>query len=293
MTMKTSKITVSRGTFNIRDRGNKDGFPVIMLHGWPESSYCWEGVTAFLDPTLRVIAPDLRGLGDSERTLDMKAYQKFELAKDIVEIIDALQIGSFFLVGHDWGGIVAQETAFLIPERVKKFVLMNIPVITNTAGALEATKALTAMRFIPYWYQYFQQQPGLAEAMIKGNEDVWVRYFFGKKGQNGIIPPQAIAEYIRCYRIENTPATGASYYRSMKLDAKHWATLEGQKFPMPTLYIYGNEEVTILPENLNHLEDCFDSIKVERLQAGHFVQEEKAEEVALLINNFFKAPAAN
>ena len=288
--MKTGKITVSRGTFNVRDRGNMDGFPVIMLHGWPESSYCWEGVAEFLDPSLRIIAPDLRGLGDSERTLDKKAYQKFELAKDMIEVIDALGINEFFLVGHDWGGIVAQETAFLIPERVKKFVLMNIPVITNTAGAQEATKALIAMRYIPFWYQYFQQQPGLAEAMIKGNEEVWIRYFFGKKGQEGIIPSQAIAEYIRCYRIENTPATGASYYRTMNLDAKHWATLEGKKFPMPTLYIYGNEEVTILPENLNHLEDCFDSIQVERLQAGHFIQEEKAQEVALLMNRFFQAP---
>jgi pimeloyl-ACP methyl ester carboxylesterase len=293
MTMKTSKIAVSRGAFNVRDRGNKDGFPVIMLHGWPESSYCWEGVAAFLDPSLRIIAPDLRGLGDSERTMDVNAYQKVELAKDTIEVIDALDIHEFFLVGHDWGGIVAQDTAFLLPERVKKLVLMNIPVVTNTAGALEAAKALTAKRFVPYWYQYFQQQPGLAEALIKGNEDVWIRYFFGRKGQNSIIPPQAIAEYIRCYRIENTPATGASYYRSMKLDAKHWATLEGKNFTMPALYIYGSEDPVIVPENLNHIEDCFDSIKVERLQAGHFVQEEKAEEVALLINNFFKAPVAN
>jgi haloacetate dehalogenase len=288
MTMKTSKITVSRGTFNVRDRGNKDGYPVVMLHGWPESSYCWEGVAAFLDPKLRVIAPDLRGLGESERTLDVKAYQKVELAKDMIEVIDALGINEFFLVGHDWGGIVAQELAFLIPERVKKIIIINIPVVTNIEGAVEVEKALAAMRFIPYWYQYFQQQPGLAEAMIKGNEDVWVRYFFGKKGQNGIIPSEAIAEYIRCYRIEHTPATGASYYRSMRLDAKHWAAFAGKKFPMPTLYIYGNEEITIVPENLNHLEDCFDSIKVETLQAGHFIQEEKPEEVALLMNNFFQ-----
>jgi Predicted hydrolases or acyltransferases (alpha/beta hydrolase superfamily) len=264
-----------------------------MLHGWPESSYCWEGVTAFLNPPLRVIAPDLRGLGDSERTLDVKTYQKLELAKDIVNILDALRIDSFFLVGHDWGGIVAQEVALLIPERVKKLVIMNIPVVTNTAGAQEVAKVMTVMRFIPYWYQYFQQQPGLAEAMIKGNEDIWVRHFFGKEGKDGTIPPQAIAEYIRCYGIENTPATAASYYRTMRYDAKRWATLGGTKFPMSTLYIYGYEDPVIIPENLNHIEDCFDSIKVEKLKAGHFVQEEKPQEVAMLMNNFLQAPAAN
>lgn len=288
MTMKTGKISVSRGTFNIRDRGNHDGFPVIMLHGWPESSYCWEGVAAFLDPSLRIIAPDLRGLGESERTLDVKAYQKAELAKDIIEIADALQIDSFFLVGHDWGGIVAQEAALQVPGRVKKLVILNIPVITNMKGLLEARKIICDAGGVPYWYQYFQQQPRLAEAMIKGNEDVWIRHFFGPKGQDGTIPPDAIEEYIRCYCIENTPATGASYYRSMGMDAQRWATLVGKRITMPSLYIHGSEDTVIIKENLNHIEKGVDSIQVESVQASHFVQEEKPREVAELMNKFFQ-----
>ncbi|MBN1473999.1 MAG: alpha/beta hydrolase [Syntrophaceae bacterium] len=285
--MKTGKITVNRGIFNVRDRDNKDGFPVVMLHGWPESSYCWEAIEPYIDKSLRIIAPDLRGLGDSERTLDVKAYQKLELAKDMIEVIDALGIKDFFLVGHDWGGIVAQELTLIIPERVKKLALMNIPVITNKKGEADAQKALIAMRFMPMWYQYFQQQPGLAEAMIKGNEDVWIRYFFGKKGKDGTIPAEAISEYVRCYSIENTPATAASYYRTMRLDTPHWAKLAGKIFPMPALYIYGEEEIVIVKENLNHLEDCFKSIKVEKFKAGHFIQEEKPREVAALLNDFF------
>ncbi len=288
MTMKTGKITVSRGTFNVRDMGTKEGFPMVMFHGWPESSYCWEAIEPYIDKSLRIIAPDLRGLGESERTLDVKAYQKLELAKDMIEIIDALGIDTFFLVGHDWGGIVAQELMLLIPQRVKKLALMNIPVITNAKGEKDAQKALIAMRFMPMWYQYFQQQPGLAEAMIKDNEDVWIRYFFGKKGKDGTIPSEAIAEYVRCYKIENTPATGASYYRAMRLDTPHWAELAGKKFTVPALYIYGEEEIVIVKENLNHLEDCFESIKIERLKAGHFIQEEKPREVAALLNEFFR-----
>lgn len=285
--MDTKKINTSRGGFNLREGGNKAGFPVIMLHGWPESSYCWEGVAAHLNPELRLIAPDLRGLGDSERTMDKNAYRKVELAKDMAELLDAIDIGDFFLVGHDWGGIVAQELALLVPDRVKRLVIMNIAVLTNPVGTLEARSKIFSMGGIPFWYQYFQQQPMLPEAMIKGNENVWVRYFFGKAGLDGTIPGEAIDEYVRCYSIENTPATAASYYRTMHLDAEHWATLADKKLPMPSLYIHGHRDSVIIPEFLNHIEDGFDSIEVASIDAAHFVQEEKPREVAHLLNAFF------
>lgn len=286
--MKTGKITVSRGVFSVRDSGNGNGRPVVMLHGWPESSYCWEAVAAHMDSSLRIIAPDLRGLGDSERTLDVQAYRKSELAKDIAEIVQALRIDSFYLAGHDWGGIVAQELALLVPRQVERLVIMNIPVVANTAGASEARKVIFGRGAVPLWYQYFQQQPGLAEAMIKGNEEVWIRYFFGRAGQDGTIAPDAIAEYVRCYSIENTPATGASYYRAMPEDARRWASLGGTKFPMPTLYIHGNKDPVVIQEYLNHVENCFDSIQIESVDAGHFVQEEKSRDVARLMNRFFE-----
>jgi len=151
------------------------------------------------------------------------------------------------------------------------------------------TKALMAMKYFPMWYQYFQRQPILPEAMIKGNEECLGAFFtLGKKAGTASFRKKPWIEYVRCYSIEDTPRTAASYYRSMTLDAPHWATLAGRRFTMPSLYIYGNEDTVIIPANITHLEDCFDSIKVEQIKAEHFLQEEKPQEVAALMNGFLK-----
>ena len=113
-------VTVPRGKFHVRTAGNPQKPALVMIHGWPESSYCWIPLIPFLEKDFFLILPDLRGLGDSERTPDKKWYYKDELAKDMVEIIDSMGIDSFFLTGHDWGGTVAQEIAFSYPKRVKK-----------------------------------------------------------------------------------------------------------------------------------------------------------------------------
>jgi pimeloyl-ACP methyl ester carboxylesterase len=259
-----------------------------MLHGWPESSYTWEPVVPHLSRKLRIVAPDLRGLGDSERTLKQELYQKSELAKDIIDVVDHLGIKEFSVVGHDWGGNVAQEIAFAIPGRIKKLVLMNFPILSNREGNMEAVEAMRSRGSVALMYQYFQQQRGLPEAMIRGNEEVWIRWCFGKAGREGRVSEEAIREYIRCYKIENTPATGACYYRNMKLDLARWLELSGRKLHMPALYIYGNQDRVIIPEYLNHIEDCFDRIDVKQFDAGHFVHEEEPEAVGRLLNEFLR-----
>ncbi len=283
--MSKKYIYTSRGTFAYRTSGTSSATPVVMIHGWPENSFCWDGVAENLNTSLRVIAPDLRGLGDSPRTTTVSSYTKLELAKDVVAMLDAMGVSNFFLVGHDWGGAVAQHIAFLYPNRVKKLVIINFPILTNVKGAAAVKEYMTSVGYKPYWYQYFQQQPNLPEAMIKGNEELWVKFFFGTKATDGSIPAAAINEYVRCYKINNTPATAANLYRSMADDYKNWATFTS-KFAMPGLYIYGNQDTVIIKANTQNLEDCFNSIIVKELETGHFVMDEKPREVATLLNEF-------
>lgn len=286
MTLSAPKtIELARGRFAYREAGPAEGIPVVMLHGWPESSYCWNGVAASLRPELRILAPDLRGLGDSNRAPEPELYRKQELAKDVIELLDTLEIGRFHLVGHDWGGIVAQEIALAVPQRVRSLVLMNIAVINNARGNREVIAAVRERGGPYYWYQHFQQADGLAEAMIPGNEEVWLRYFL-RSWSDAPFPDDALQEYVRAYRIPGTPGTAANYYRSFRDDAKRWASLAEHRWPMPGLYVYGNRDAVIIPQYLNHIETCFDSIRVEQLDAGHFVQEEQPARVAGYLNAF-------
>lgn len=280
-----STVTTERGRFCVRDQGPEAGTtPVVMLHGWPESSYCWTRVASRLSGGLRVIAPDLRGLGDSERTPDVQLYQKHALAKDVIAVLDKLGIERFCLVGHDWGGAVAQEMAFAVPERIERLALMNIPVVNNRAGNREAIARHREQDGYALWYQHFQQT-GLPEAMIPGNEEAWLGYFLRTWSPEGF-PEDAFREFVRCYAIPGTPGTGASYYRTMGEDAKRWATLTDHRFPMPALYVYGNKDPVIIPEYLNHHRDCFEDVRLVEIEAGHFVEEEQPGQVAEALNDF-------
>ena len=278
-------IDTERGHFTWREGGAPAGTPVVMIHGWPESSWCWASVNEHLKPGLQVIAPDLRGLGDSERTQGAEHYRKQNLAQDVIAMLDALGIEHFQLVGHDWGGVVAQEMALAVPERVERMVILNIAIINNLRGNQEAIEKVRSSGGAQYWYQHFMQTEGLPEAMIPGAEAEWLGTFL-KLANREPFPEEAFNEYVRTFRIPGTPHTSANYYRTFHDDAKRWATLADHVWPMPGLYIYGNRDHVILPEYLNHIEDCFESISVREVEAGHFLQEEQPEAVAEYLNGF-------
>ncbi len=278
-------MDIQRGRFAWREGGDPAGSPLVLLHGWPESSYCWEAVTRHLAPGLRVIAPDLRGLGDSTREGEQGAFCKQELARDMLQLLDALDIGEFALGGHDWGGVVAQEMALAAPDRVTRLVIMNIVVINNFRGNREATAIIRKAGSRFEWYQRFQRERHLAEAMIPGNEEVWLRHFL-RLWNRDPFPADAIREYVRFYSIPGTPGCGANYYRTLPDDREHWVAVKDHIWPMPALYVYGNKDPVIIPDYLNHIQDCFKQVQVEQIEAGHFVQEEQPEQVARHLNDF-------
>ncbi len=278
------KIKTSRGSFAYRSYGKKENPPLFLVHGWPQSSYCWHAVAQHL-VNYYIIAPDLRGLGDSERTPEVKAYSKDELGRDIFALAAALNIEQFYLGGHDWGSAVVQEMALMQPERIRKLILINMMILNNSVGKKKAAEELSKEMFRSSWYQFFQNIPKFPELLLTGKEDVWVRFFC--KGISHPIPEDALAEYIRCYQIPGTITTGANLYRSMSIDRKRWSNYTKQKITIPCHIIHGRLDRVVIPAFLTDVKVAFEQpIEITYLDGGHFICDEFPEEVAKAIDTF-------
>jgi len=124
--MSKTTITINDLSFAVEDTGG-DGASVLLLHGFPDSSALWRHqIPALTAAGYRVIAPDLRGYGDSDRPEGADQYRLELLASDILGVLDALDVGSTSVVGHDWGAALGWGLAALTPERVNRFVALSV-----------------------------------------------------------------------------------------------------------------------------------------------------------------------
>ncbi len=276
-------ITTPRGIFQVRTYGDQKNPPLILLHGWPQTSYCWHHAIPHLKD-FYVVTPDLRGMGDSNRELDIRYYTKDEMSKDIFAIADELGISQFNLGGHDWGGAIAQEMAFLQPDRIQKLIILNMVIIHNKIGQLKAGEVLVKQLFRSSWYQFFLSIPQFPEALLEGKEDIWIRFF--SRGISNPVPEDAIAEYTRCYKIPNTLTTAANIYRTIPKDRTRWKNYENTQVAIPTKIIHGILDPIIIKEYIVGVEECFEEVSVTELKGGHFIVDEQPKEVAREIQSF-------
>jgi len=202
---------------------------IVFLHGWPQTWYMWRDILPGLMHGHRVVAVDLRGLGESSRP--SSGYDTKTVAQDIWRLMhDVLGERSFHVVAHDWGGPVAYALAAQHRDAVTSMAIFDAPVPGDGS-------VLTAMG---RWHFGFHAEADLPEALTAGREEMYLRYMFRKGGARpDAISEEAQREYLRTYSQPGAMRAGFNYYRAMTQDAKDNAAFIKQgKLQMPIL-VYG------------------------------------------------------
>ncbi len=194
------------------DNSDDDGTTqtVLLLHGWPDSSYLWRHqIKALSDAGFRVVAPDLRGFGQSSMPADVAAYAITNSMLDVISLLDHLEIAKVKLVGHDWGSVLAWVVAAFLPERVEKLVAISVghPTSFASAGLEQLSRS---------WYTFWFQFPGVAEAALPREDWKLLREFLGNEGDiekyvSDLGRPGALTASLNWYRANMPPErVGAS-----------------------------------------------------------------------------------
>lgn len=259
------------------------GDPVVLLHGWPQTSHEWRRVMPLLAQRHRVFAPDLRGLGDTTRPQD--GYDARTVAADVAELVmQHLGIERFHLVGHDWGGPVAFALACQHVPAVRTLTVVDVTIPGIGPDISQGGKR---------WHHAFHMTPDLPEALVQGRERAYLSWFYREfSWQPDAIGAQDIDEYVRTYAQPGALRAGFSYYRNIPRNASDNRALldSGFRLPMPVLAVGGGRTEARgrgrEPElSLREIADNVQGMVV--TDSGHFVPEEQPAPLARALLDFF------
>jgi pimeloyl-ACP methyl ester carboxylesterase len=193
-------VEVNGISLHVEEDGS--GTPVLLLHGWPDSAYVWRNQIPFLTRHgFRTIAPDMRGFGQSSRPAEAAEYALRKSVGDMIGLLDALELDSAHVVGHDWGAAVAWGTAMAHPDRIEKLVVLSV-------GHPGVPKSLRQDEMA--WYQLFFQFEGIAEANLAYDDWAWLRRFLRGAGdqeryEQDLSRPGALTASLNWYRANLAP----------------------------------------------------------------------------------------
>lgn len=240
------------------------GEPVVLLHGFPETSYAWRKIIPALSEHYTVVAPDLRGCGDTDRPSG--GYDKRTVAADVHRLVRHLRLGPINLVSHDVGMMVGYAYACAYPTEVRRLVLMEAALPGLGLEALYDAIKYPRMYHLPL----FDAPNGLAEALIAGREKMFVSHFMRQQTYDPTGPEEdALEEYARRLAAPGALHAGIEYFRAHKIDAEHNREHAKTRLPMPVLTVGGTAsfganlepEIRPLVENLR-------SVMID--ECGHF-----------------------
>lgn len=245
------------------------GSPLVLLHGWSQTWYEWRQVLPALAERFTVIAPDLRGLGDSSKPAT--GYDKRTVAGDIHELVGQLGFDRVSLVGHDHGAAVAYAYAAANRDSVERLAILEM-LLMGAGGEL----GLDHSQGQGLWHLSFHACGGeVAEELIRGRERMYLSWFYWNFAYDrAAIDDEAIDEYVRCYSAPG--GLRLEYYRAFFEDAEHTRESMQEKLTIPVLALGGDACLGGLPiECMKLLADDVSGASIP--ECGHFMPEEQPD----------------
>lgn len=213
--------------------GDTDDPLVVFLHGWPQTWYEWRHLIPALATDYCVLAPDMRGLGDSARP--RSGYDKRTIADDVRGLVQQLGFERVALVGHDWGMPVAYAYAARHSQEITALAVLDglLPGVGDESGG-------TLPGGAPIWHFGLHMTPNLPEALVSGRERTYLSWFYRELAYDPLaIGQDAVDEYVRCYSEPGALRAGFEYYRAAPTDAEHNTEHANEPLEMPVLAFGG------------------------------------------------------
>ena len=277
---------------NVALAGAEDAPPVILLHGFPESHRTWRSLEPLLSDRLRLIMPDQRGFGDSDRPQEVEAYSTDTLIADLFALAHALGIDRFALIGHDWGGAIAWGAAIRGDPRVERLAIVNSPhplifqkSLIEDEAQRDASQYIRAFRD-PH-FEKFVEGIGFEAFFDKS---------FGKHVDLETIPAEERATYVGQWSRPGALTAMLNWYRASKMvvpqpgiivDIPDLVLRAFPKIKIPVRVIWGLDDKALLPIQLEGIGEIGDDVEVFPLKGvGHFAPWEAPRQVAAALRPF-------
>ena len=298
ISLPQTRVALANGIeLDVVDEGPKDGDPLIFLHGFPENHRTWRHQIAhFSAKGYRCVAPDQRGYRGSSKPQEVEAYTPDKLIGDVFLLADALGIGTFTIVGHDWGGAIAWGVALAGQHtRVTRAIIANAPhpaifpkLLYTNRHQRESSQYMRAFRDTANDALIREKGLGafLAEAAEWDNpstSDPEERAILEKDYEN----VEAAFGMLNYYRA--TPMAVPDMDEPFELPAD-FAAPEVPDLTIPTLVIWAMDDIALPAENLEGMERLIDPLTLVKVpDCGHFVPWEAPEPVIGAMEQFLSS----
>jgi pimeloyl-ACP methyl ester carboxylesterase len=295
--LTTTRIALPTGvTLNVQTGGPPGEEAIIFLHGFPESHRTWREVAPVLAEDYYVVVPDQRGFAGSDKPLGVEHYRTERIVEDLIALADALDLGRFTLVGHDWGGAVAWFAALRHPDRIRRLVIVNAPhPLVFQKSLIEDAPQRAASQYITAF-----RNPGMEQGLATMGLDTFYAKTFASHADISKVPDEERDAYLADWSAPGALTAMLNWYRASDIvvpavgeaaEAPAWTKAPFPTLKVPTLVVWAMRDTALLPVQLGGLYDLIDDLKIVQVpDAGHFIPWEKPGPVLRAIGDFMRRP---